>query len=838
MMPGGEEAQGRPDETANPVDTPVYCAVRDEQPVDPFPGKRQTADENPEVLRGDRVLGLVAEVADSYPRLIAWLAEGRVSSYWNVFGALISLARVIPGVQRVIWHWFFEPIARHAPWRFALRDVILQAVRYEINGCLEKINGLEKGEKGTRQVLELSGGAQVHDIQGLSAVTDVALIAQTAARDDLQKRVGNMSSGCIGVSGLSGSGKTTLIRDFCRHRYGSPVWKGEKRDHGGQDSKPSELPGLRFTVQAPLRYSAIEFLIHQYTCLCEAVLADQRLNPAGFLHRIVISILVPRSIRPAALLRGLTGVALAALSAVLFYRAVSHSWPSRSWLEQQWGWLSWVAGVAAVLAFVAVITSPTRRALAEVRQVVNLSTDARNRLERLHYQRTDTHGGGATFSAPLGAKVDLTNSHAVTEQMMTLPELVDDYRDFAERVVAALQQSIETDKSWRCWHQAPSRGPRADREGGEPAKDGDPANIDVRLVIGVDEMDRIEDTQKADEFLAELSSVFGTPHCVYLISVSPGVLATSDKRLVPPKTASSGVFDDMVWVDPLDLPTAGHLLNGRVIGLPSAFVALCYVLSGGLPRDLLRLARNVFSGEDGSGQDGSGQDRGDRRTVALPEVAAKVIADELRTLTHRALANAAPLQIPASGDLLLLLRPGYWHGVQAGNAGEPPEARHIEEAMEAVSQLWAEGRERFIGADQQVDPLAAEVCDSYLAGLYFLQTVCKLFTRYPGAATRLTTYMGTKDEGHLADNQILGGLARARIALGVNPYMAATLITETIECLRHEKEQLDLRPRAPLCFLSPLFADHTRQPAGDGSGEVPSESIGDGQAGATPPGSG
>jgi hypothetical protein len=224
MMPDGKETQGEPGKTANLVDTPVYCAVRDEQPVDPFPDEKEIAVSDKD-LRESLVLGLVTEVADSYPRLIAWLAEGRVSSYWNVFGTLISLARVIPGVQRVIWHLFFEPIAWHAPWRFALRDVILQAVRYEINGRLEK---------GTSQVLELSGAAQVHDIQGLSAVTDVALIAQTAARDDLRKRVGNMSSGCIGVSGLPGSGKTTLIRDFCRHRYGSPVWKGEKRTTAGR----------------------------------------------------------------------------------------------------------------------------------------------------------------------------------------------------------------------------------------------------------------------------------------------------------------------------------------------------------------------------------------------------------------------------------------------------------------------------------------------------------------------------------------------------------------------------------------------------------------------------
>jgi hypothetical protein len=35
------------------------------------------------------------------------------------------------------------------------------------------------------------------------------------------------------------------------------------------------------------------------------------------------------------------------------------------------------------------------------------------------------------------------------------------------------------------------------------------------------------------------------------------------------------------------------LLNRRVIGFPVEFIALCYVLSGGLPKDLLRVACTI-----------------------------------------------------------------------------------------------------------------------------------------------------------------------------------------------------------------------------------------------------
>jgi hypothetical protein len=38
-----------------------------------------------------------------------------------------------------------------------------------------------------------------------------------------------------------------------------------------------------------------------------------------------------------------------------------------------------------------------------------------------------------------------------------------------------------------------------------------------------------------------------------------------------------------------------HLLRRRVIGMPSSFHALCHVLSGALPRDVIRVARNLVS---------------------------------------------------------------------------------------------------------------------------------------------------------------------------------------------------------------------------------------------------
>jgi hypothetical protein len=239
----------------------------------------------------------VAGVAEIYPRLLAWLAEGRASWHWNLFGGWIAVLRLIPGLRWILWHFLLEPVARRAPWRFELQEAILQDKRYNYN--------VKHRDKSSTTLI-------IRETPGLSAVTDVATITQTATCNKVREKIEKMSSGCIGVSGFRGSGKSALIRDFCRKRYGTPTWS---------ESNLPCLPGLRLAVHAPVQYDAREFLIHQYT---------------SFAHHIVVPLLLPRSIRPAALLRGLTGAALLILAGGLFWRAAVGSWPVPSWSSQTW----------------------------------------------------------------------------------------------------------------------------------------------------------------------------------------------------------------------------------------------------------------------------------------------------------------------------------------------------------------------------------------------------------------------------------------------------------------------------------------------------------------------
>ncbi|MET9828844.1 P-loop NTPase fold protein [Streptomyces sp. NPDC006385] len=116
-----------------------------------------------------------------------------------------------------------------------------------------------------------------------------------------------------------------------------------------------------------------------------------------------------------------------------------------------------------------------------------------------------------------------------------------------------------------------------------------------RLVIGIDELDRIEPAATARTFLNELKAIFDVPNCLFVLSVSDEALREADLAPVGRRDAFDSAIDEVVRVEPLDLATAERLLGRRVVGLPVPFTALFYCLSGGMPRDLLRTARAGIS---------------------------------------------------------------------------------------------------------------------------------------------------------------------------------------------------------------------------------------------------
>jgi hypothetical protein len=535
------------------------------------------------------------------------------------------------------------------------------------------------------------------------------------------------------------------------------------------------LRGLRLVVDAPLRFDARDFLIYLYTCLCRTVLTDVRFSAMASKGQLLNALLLPRRIQPRAMLASLAGLGLLLLLIGLLYQATIGVWPALPWRSP----FFWdVAGaVACLIALIGALGWRARQALMEVRQVTDLPAEARERLRRLHFQRTDSVSRGGKIAGPFGIGVDLGGSRSLTENIMSLPELIDDYRDFVERVVAALVEAEQVARAERATLQD-TTGPR----------DAAAAAADVRLIIGIDSMDQIDDPAAAGKFLDELSAVFGTPNCVYLLSIQPATLAAVDQRTVPLKTSSAGLFDDMVWVEPLTFPEATTFMDSRVTGMPSAFAALCYALSGGLPRELLRVARTVCSVRVSADAQGI-------RHIPLTKAVGSVISDEMLGLRHRAMASAAFLDIGATPSWLKLIDGGKWLRRQE-TAAQPAGAHWMQALLDDVGHPWAGTQ------PQEGTSPATDLCDALISGLYFLLTVQEIFTASPKLIHKLIT-SHSAGEGDRARGALpaLSHLASARLALGANPYLAADHVRAARRALAGHADDTALTAQITLPFL-------------------------------------
>lgn len=235
---------------------------------------------------------------------------------------------------------------------------------------------------------------------------------------------------------------------------------------------------------------------------------------------------------------------------------------------------------------------------------------AANELRNIHFQRSFTTGWSGTLKIPLGVDAAMTGAVALAERPESLPELVERFRNFVAEVA---------------------------RE------------YDNVVLIGIDELDKLKNAQQAEAFLNGVKSVFCIPHCFFMISVSEHALASFERRGLGFRDAFDSALDDIVRVDFLTLDQSRALLNRRILRLPDSFLQICHMLSGGLPRDLIRHARALLK-YAGSRPHGRTSLIKAAAELTACEVEARLRAASIRIRTLKEMPLTAMLQV-ALADL-------------------------------------------------------------------------------------------------------------------------------------------------------------------------------------------
>ena len=138
----------------------------------------------------------------------------------------------------------------------ALRSVLERGVRPV---CRDWVNDQLRGWREQRLSLTLdSPGAP-----GLAELPNPDHEVPTPDGDELERLLGQLPGGSIGLSGPRGSGKTTLLRSF----------------HQGRRRIGGRAPGLSAMVSAPVEYAPRDFVLHLFERLCLAAGAGTDPDP-------------------------------------------------------------------------------------------------------------------------------------------------------------------------------------------------------------------------------------------------------------------------------------------------------------------------------------------------------------------------------------------------------------------------------------------------------------------------------------------------------------------------------------------------------------------------------
>jgi len=199
---------------------------------------------------------------------------------------------------------------------------------------------------------------------------------------------------------------------------------------------------------------------------------------------------------------------------------------------------------------------------------------AADHLQEIWFQQSFSTGWSGSFKLPVGLGGGFTNTAELSKRQLSFPEVVDLFKGFLDQISSSRQ---------------------------------------VR--IGIDELDKMDDAV-ARRFLNEIKVVFRVPGCFFLISISEDAMSSFERRGLPFRDVFDSSFDDVEPVRHLRLRDSKALLDRRIVGLPLPFVCLIHCTSGGLPRDLIRAARELVELKQGT---------------ELNEAAARLVGDAVRS---------------------------------------------------------------------------------------------------------------------------------------------------------------------------------------------------------------
>lgn len=450
--------------------------------------------------------------------------------------------------------------------KFVLTEIVLPALRQFISDGRRLIYGTE---------LTVRRVAGLYSADGEEGGPG---IIQTMATRQLRRIFDRSTSGNVALAGCRGVGKTTSIAAMARGVFGSA------------DAKPP----LAVLASAPAHYEARDFVLHLHALLCKEVIArlgqtwgtrhtvhdhfsrvfrasQRRRELRKTIRRMMMAITVVLVAAVAAIVlwgRGIAGFvadvgALARVTVQDFPVSAARLWEGAP-LPRVLALvivgavalyvLVTLAGIALTLVHRAAGRAWRRRRRRGTNKIVYLLDLAEDQLDRIRFLQSHTTGWSGKISMPLKGQASRSWSTERAEQQLTHPEVVDEFRQFAKVAAEILESEGVAD----------------------------------RVVIAIDELDKIGEPEKSHQFINDVKGIFDVTGCLFLVSVSDDAITNFEQRGVAVRDAFDSAFSEMVRLESFTLDESRLWISSRLVGISEQFCHLSHCLSGGLPRDLRR----------------------------------------------------------------------------------------------------------------------------------------------------------------------------------------------------------------------------------------------------------
>lgn len=216
-----------------------------------------------------------------------------------------------------------------------------------------------------------------------------------------------------------------------------------------------------------------------------------------------------------------------------------------------------LSGLSAASFLIAKLTK-NRRRRSDSQKVESPSGKAESILRRLRWR--EEHSSAISLGTkPWGGlfKFGHDRSDSETELEVGRARLVADFKDFVRMIVT--QQRFK------------------------------------RIIVAIDELDKLATVDDLISVVNELKDILHIEGTHVIISVSRDALYRFVLRGLPFRDVFDSAFDEIVEVPVLNAKEAVTVLRKRVTGFPENWGLACYILSGGLPRDLLRYGRRCLA---------------------------------------------------------------------------------------------------------------------------------------------------------------------------------------------------------------------------------------------------